>query len=320
MEINFFFSRSRFLKSRFFSRDFDASRFLSRLLRRVEIVEICQDASRFSRFVETQLRFVEKSRHCRGLKSRRIEKSQRENTKIHALLGRDRDKLSRNFRSRWISRSRSRLFGLDIVVETKSRSLNLDRDISIVETNFLTLSRFSWLSRLTLWRRRDRESWSRPFRDKSRPPCLIFAYFLLRFLKMLSLFIILRLKKSGLSWCFSSNHDNLNSSLQSGLVSTIQTSDRPKPEFKPKLGIIASKQISVFGSILNLNFGRNQRIEWYRNRNRNAYRNRYRNRKFPITNPDHLNKNLEISQNVFLNCYFIYCRCSGRTPIAHSEK
>ena len=118
----FFFSRSRFLKSRFFSRDFDASRFLSRLSRRVEIVEICRDTSRFSRFVETQSRFVEtrsrfvetrsrfveKSRHCQGLKSRRIEKSRRENTKIHALLGRDRDKLSRNaenFRSRRISRS-----------------------------------------------------------------------------------------------------------------------------------------------------------------------------------------------------------------------
>ena len=94
----FFFSRSRFLKSRFFSRDFDASRFLSRLSRHVEIVKICRDTSRFSRFVETQSRFVEtqsrfveKSRHCRGLKSRRIEKSRRENAKIHALLGRDRD-------------------------------------------------------------------------------------------------------------------------------------------------------------------------------------------------------------------------------------
>jgi hypothetical protein len=55
--------------------------------------------------------------------------------------------------------------------------------------------------------------------------------------------------------------------------------------------IIVSKQISVFGSVLNRNFGRNQKIERYRNRNRNrnAYRNRnfgryrYRNRKFPIT-------------------------------------
>ena len=163
----FFFSRSRFLKSRFFSRDFDASRFLSRLSRHVEIVKICRDTSRFSRFVETQSRFVEtqsrfveKSRHCRGLKSRRIEKSRRENAKIHALLGRDRDKLSRNaenFRSRRISRSRSRLFGLFGHVETKSRFLNLDREISIVETNFLKLSRFSRPSRLTFFRCRDRD-------------------------------------------------------------------------------------------------------------------------------------------------------------------
>jgi hypothetical protein len=46
------------------------------------------------------------------------------------------------------------------------------RNISIVETYFLTLSRFSRLSRLTLWRRRDWESRSRPRRDKSRPPGL----------------------------------------------------------------------------------------------------------------------------------------------------
>ncbi len=55
--------------------------------------------------------------------------------------------------------------------------------------------------------------------------------------------------------------------------------------FSSQLGIIACKQISVFGSILNRNFGRNRKIEWYRSRNRNAYRNLNfgRNRKFPIT-------------------------------------
>jgi hypothetical protein len=69
-------------QSRLFSRDFDASRFLSRLSRRVKIVEICRDASRFSRFVEMQSRFVEtlsrfveKSQHCRGLLSLKILKS-----------------------------------------------------------------------------------------------------------------------------------------------------------------------------------------------------------------------------------------------------
>jgi hypothetical protein len=41
-----------------------------------------------------------------------------------------------------------------------------------VETNFWKPSRFSQPSRLTLFWRRDRESWSRPRRDKSRPPRL----------------------------------------------------------------------------------------------------------------------------------------------------
>ncbi len=127
VETNFFklsrFSRGSRSTFFFFSVEiFKIEIFQSRLWRVeifVEIVEICRDASRFSRFVETQSRFVEtqsrfveKSRHCRGLKFRQIEKSWRENTKIHALLGRDLDKLSRNaenFRSRRISRSRSRL-------------------------------------------------------------------------------------------------------------------------------------------------------------------------------------------------------------------
>jgi hypothetical protein len=84
-------------------------------------------------------------------KSRRIEKSRQENTKIHALLDRDRDKLSRNaeiFRSQQISRSRLRLFVLDVDVKTKSRYLNR-RDLlfdaveifSTVETHSLTTSR-----------------------------------------------------------------------------------------------------------------------------------------------------------------------------------
>jgi len=149
--------------------------------------------SRLSRFVETQSIFVEKSWHCWEIstlsrpfesendeKSWRIEKSRWENAKIHALLDRDRDKLSRNaeiFRSRWISRSRLRLFGLDIDVETKSRSLDLDRDFLTVEAHFLTLSRFSQLLRRTLWRRRDWDSQSRHDRDKSRPPGLFYYHF-----------------------------------------------------------------------------------------------------------------------------------------------
>jgi len=175
----FFLSRSRFLKLRFFSRDFDASRFLSRLSRHVEIVEICRDASRFlrflrfvemqSRFVETLSRFVEKSRHCRALVSLKMLKS------LDGL---------RNLNEKI---QKSTHFSIEI--ETNCREtpkfsdldeiLNLDRDflvwtlmsrrnwdISIIETYFLTLSR------LTLWWRLDRESRSRPRRDKSRPPRL----------------------------------------------------------------------------------------------------------------------------------------------------
>ena len=52
-----FFSRSKFLKSRLFSRDFDASRFLSRL----------QDPSRLSRFVKTRRDYRELSRRSQDL-------------------------------------------------------------------------------------------------------------------------------------------------------------------------------------------------------------------------------------------------------------
>jgi hypothetical protein len=48
-----------------------------------------------------------------------------------------------------ISRSRSRLLGLEGGVETKSRFLNLDWDFSIIKTSFLKLLRFSWPLRLT---------------------------------------------------------------------------------------------------------------------------------------------------------------------------
>jgi hypothetical protein len=59
------------------------------------------------------------------------------------------------------------------LIETKSRYLNLDRDIWIVETNFWKPSRLSIMSRSTFENRRDRESWSIPRRDKSRPPRLL---------------------------------------------------------------------------------------------------------------------------------------------------
>ncbi len=71
-----------------------------------------------------------------------------------------------------ISQSWSRLLGLEGGVETKSRFLNLDRDILIIETNFLKVSRFSRLSRSALCQCRDRESRSRHNRDKLRTPGL----------------------------------------------------------------------------------------------------------------------------------------------------
>ena len=55
------------------------------------------------------------------------------------------------------SRSRPKSTVLAKLIETKSRFLNLDRDISIVETNFLKLSRFSLPLRLILFWRRDRD-------------------------------------------------------------------------------------------------------------------------------------------------------------------
>ncbi len=66
-----------------------------------------------------------------------------------------------------------RFLGLD---RDFSNFLDVSRqnwDFSIVKTNFLKLSRFSRPLRLTLFWRRDRESWSRPRRDKSRPPGLL---------------------------------------------------------------------------------------------------------------------------------------------------
>ena len=94
----------------------------------VKIFEICRDAVKICREILTLSRPFESEN---DEKSWRIEKSRRENTKIHTLLGRDRDKLSRNakiFRSRQIFWSRLRLFGLDVDVETKLRSLDLDQD------------------------------------------------------------------------------------------------------------------------------------------------------------------------------------------------
>ncbi len=63
--------------------------------------------------------------------------------------------------------------------QSRPKSTVLAKLISIVETNFLKLSRFSRPSRLTLFWCRDQESRSRPRRDKSRPPCLVKSQYFL---------------------------------------------------------------------------------------------------------------------------------------------
>jgi len=80
---------------------------------------------------------------------------------------------AKNFRPRQISRSWSRLLGLEGGVKTKSRFLNLDQDFSIVKTSFLKLSRFSWPSILTFCQCQDQESRSRSRQNKSWPPGLV---------------------------------------------------------------------------------------------------------------------------------------------------
>ncbi len=124
--------------------DFKIKTFQSRLwcVKIVKTHQDCQDASRLSRRIEICQEISTLSRPFESEndeKSRRIEKSQQEIAKIHALL--DRDKLLRNaeiFRSRWISRSWSRLFGLDIDVKTDQEQ---DKLFENVKTNSLTMSR-----------------------------------------------------------------------------------------------------------------------------------------------------------------------------------
>ncbi len=102
----------------------------------------------------------------------------RDYTVISLFLDRDREILEKYAKITEISicleKSWSQLKNtvLADLIETKSRNLDLDRDFSIVETNFWKPSRLSITSRLILFWRRDRESRSRPRRDKSRPPCL----------------------------------------------------------------------------------------------------------------------------------------------------
>jgi hypothetical protein len=134
VEINFFFSRLRFLKSRFFGPDLSSSRYLSRSSRQIETVEIYQDFQDLSRIFEISRHnrdFFKTFSRLQAQKSWQIEKSWSRNVITLTNSQSDLDKLSRfakNVMSRHFSWSRSRLFGLFRRVETKSRFLNLDLD------------------------------------------------------------------------------------------------------------------------------------------------------------------------------------------------
>ena len=153
----------------------------------VEIFKIEIFWSRFI-FVEIFIKIVEKNRDCRD-KSRQIEIIVRnrdfvEKNRDFFLYSRsrlygDQEILEKYAKITEISicleKSRSRLKNtvLADLIETKSRNLDLDLDFSIAETNFWKPSRLSITTRLILFWRRDRESRSRPRRDKSRPPSLV---------------------------------------------------------------------------------------------------------------------------------------------------
>ncbi len=163
----------------YFCRDiYQDRREKSRLLRQFFF---CWDKSRFcrdkSRFCRDKSRFCrDKSRFCRE-KSRLFSLFSIKIIRLFHYFLIEIEKYSRSTQNSQIclEKSQSRLKNtvLADLIETKSRNLDLDRDFSIVETNFWKPSRLSITSRLILFWRRDRESRSRPRRDKSRPLSLV---------------------------------------------------------------------------------------------------------------------------------------------------
>ncbi len=148
----FFFSVEIFW-SRFFGQDLSSSRYLSRLSRKIETVEIYLDFWDLSRIFQISRHnrdFFKTFSRLQAQKSRQIEKF-----------------WSRNVITLTNSWSRSR----QTVEIWQKCHVSTDFSVSI-ETNFLKLSRFSWQSRLTFFWCRDWESQSRPRWDKSRPPGL----------------------------------------------------------------------------------------------------------------------------------------------------
>jgi hypothetical protein len=135
-----------------------------RLLRLFKIVKIYQDLSRFIKIYQHFLRdftnrhlWIDVTFH-RCLLGNWIKSSNLDWDlwKFKLLLDWDQEIIKIFCKSQ----SRSRLLGLDIEAETKSRYL-------VVETSFLKVSRFSGLLRPALCQCLDRESRSRHDRDKS---------------------------------------------------------------------------------------------------------------------------------------------------------
>ena len=123
----------------------------------VEIVKTnwdCQDLLRRIEICQEILTLWKNFEHKNDEKFWQVENLEEKYAKFNLILDRDWDELSRNdkiLRSQWTSQSWSRLLGMDIDVETKSRSLDLDKDFSIVKTKFFKMSRFSQLSSQTFW-------------------------------------------------------------------------------------------------------------------------------------------------------------------------
>ncbi len=156
-------------------------------LTRQDFCRDCQDASRLLRFVKMHWDFRDLSRCSRDL-SRRCQDLSRNLDIVEAFwvwkwwkVLTDWEISTRKYKNPRTSQSRSR----QTVKKRQNFQISMKFSILIkifwsghwcrdkIETYFLTLSRFSWLSRLTLWQLRDRESRLRPRRDKSRPPRLL---------------------------------------------------------------------------------------------------------------------------------------------------
>ncbi len=95
-----FFSRSRFLKLRLFSREFDLLRFLSRLLRRVKIVEICRDLKNLDIVKAFWIWKCWKVLTCWEISTRKYKNPLTSRPRLRQTV-----KNAKIFRSRWISQS-----------------------------------------------------------------------------------------------------------------------------------------------------------------------------------------------------------------------